>query len=220
MVALNDSSPDVLGIVKHLLGTHRTYPWDALVAVYGVSCDDLGPEPVVGLLRGHVDLHVAVVEAAGNLFHVLVGTDQDKVRGVQVALKAQGVVGLQLRVANHPVVGTTPVKEALVAHRLALGALALVVGIQLLAEVAAVGEVEGDVVCVEAALQDLDLAVERADDLVEVGGNRDEVFAPVQLCLVGGAGPVCVEVRVDAELGASDSPPNWSLAGLLPRGGL
>ena len=82
MVALNNGSPYVLGVVKHLLGSNRTYPWNALVAVYGVSGDDLGPEPIVGLLWGHVDLYVAIVKAAGNLFHVLVRTDQDKVRGV------------------------------------------------------------------------------------------------------------------------------------------
>lgn len=184
MVALNNGSPYVLGVVKHLLGSYRTHPWNALVAVYRVSCDDLGPEPVVGLLGGHVDLYVAVVETAGNLLHVLVGTDQDKVRGVQVTLHAQGVVGLQLRVADHPVVGVTPIEKSLVAHWLALGAFALVLGIQFLAEVTAVGEVEGDVVGIEVALQDIDLTVEGADDLVEVGGNRDEVITPVQLGLV------------------------------------
>lgn len=102
-----------------------------------------------------------------------------------MTLHAQGVVGLQLRVTDHPIVGVTPIEKSLVAHWLALGALALVLGIQFLAEVTAVGEVEGDVVGIEAALQDIDLTIEGADDLVEVGGNRDEVLTPVQLGLVG-----------------------------------
>ena len=102
-----------------------------------------------------------------------------------MAFQSKGVVSLQLLITDYPIVGVTPIKEALVAHWLALGALALVLGIQFLTEVTAVREVEGDVVGIEAALQDIDLTVEGADDLVEVGGNRDEVFAPVQLGLVG-----------------------------------
>ena len=81
--------------------------------------------------------------------------------------------------------GVTPIKETFVTHWLALGALALVLGIQFLTEVTAVGKVKGDVVSVKATLQDIDLTVEGSDDLVEVGSNRDEVFAPVQLGLVG-----------------------------------
>ena len=113
-----------------------------------------------------------------------------------------------------------PLKEPLVPHRLTFGALALVLGVDLLAEVSGVGEVKRDVVRIEPPLEGFDLTIKGANYLLKVGGNGDQVFTPVKFCFITGAGAVGKEVSIDTKLGISGSPPSLPRAWLPLRAGL
>jgi hypothetical protein len=113
-----------------------------------------------------------------------------------------------------------PLKEALVPHGLTLGALAFVFGVDLLAEIFGVGEVKRDVVRIEPPLERFDLTIKGANYLLKVGGNGNQIFTPIKLSFVAGAGAVGKEVSVNTKLGISGSPPSLSRAWFPLRAGL
>ena len=137
-----------------------------------------------------------------------------------MTLQSKGVVGLQFGVADHSVVLCCPLKEAPVPHRLTLGALALVFGVDLLAEVFGVRKVKSDVVRIEPPLKRFDFTIEGANYLLKVGSNGNQIFTPVKFSFVTSAGAVGKEVSINPELGISGSPPSWCRVWLLLRAGL
>jgi len=114
-----------------------------------------------------------------------------------VTVQAEGIVSFQVRKSDCLIVLVGPFKQPAIPNRLALHAVALVLGIDGLAKVLGVGEVEGDVVGVEPASEASDHRLERPHHLLEVGADGDQVGPPVELLLILGAGPIGVEVGVD-----------------------
>jgi hypothetical protein len=172
-----------LGLVKDLLGPHGTNAWHSFVAIHWVSSQALGPEPVVSFLWGHIDLAVPIEEAAGDLLHVFIWADQNKVRRIKVTLQTKSIISLQIRVTNSFVMLGAPFQKAFVSYWFALGSLTLVVRRQALAEVLGVGEVKGDVVAIEPLSEVVKLTLKDLQNDPEVAGNGDQIITPIQLDL-------------------------------------
>ena len=105
----------------------------------------MGPEPVVGLSLAGGDLLLAVEQTTGDLLHVFVGTDQNKVRRIIVAMNAKSIISFKVWNGYGLIVLPTPLKQLAIANRLTLCSVALVLGVNSLPEVLGVREIQGDV---------------------------------------------------------------------------
>ena len=134
---------------EQLLSTFGTNTRHTLVTINRVSCEALGPEPIVGLFLGGGDLFLTIEQTTRDLLHIFVGTDQNKVRRIIVAMNAKSIISFKVRNGYGIIMLPTPIKQPTIANRLTLGAIAFVLGVNCLPKVLGVREVQGDIGCVK-----------------------------------------------------------------------
>ena len=134
---------------EQLLSTLGTNARHTLVTVHRVSCEALGPEPVVGLFLGGGDLFLTIEQTTRDLLHIFVGTDQNKVRRIIVAMNAKSIISFKVRNGYGIIMLPTPIKQPTIANRLTLGAIAFVLRVNRLPKVLGIRKVQGDIGCVK-----------------------------------------------------------------------
>jgi len=207
-----------LCLCKQLLRTLGTNTRHTLVAVHRVSCEALGPEPIVGLFLGGGDLLLTVEQATRDLLHVFVGTDQNKVRRIIVAMNAKSIISFKVGNGYGVIVLSAPIKQLAIANRLTLCSVAFVLGVHRLPKVLGVRKVQCDIGSVELCPEVTDVLLKGLDDLLQVAHNGDDILAPIKFLLVDLTGTVGVEVRINPKV--NGSLPTMTLLSLRRRVGL
>jgi len=219
LISTTDHFPLIaLCLCKQLLSTLGTNPRHTLVAVHRVSGEALGPEPVVGLFLGGGDLFLAVEQPTGDLFHVLVRTDQNEVGWIIVAMDTKSIISLKERDGDRRVMLPTPLKQLAIANRLTLCSVAFVLGVNRLPKVLGVRKVQGDIGGVELCPEVTDVLLKGLDDLLQVAHNGDDILPPIKFLLVDLTGTVSVEVSINPKV--NGSLPTMTLLSLRRRVGL
>ena len=203
---------------KQLLRTLGTNTRHTLVAVHRVSGEALGPEPVVCFFLGGGDLFLAIEQTTRDLLHVFVGTDQNKVRRIIVAMNAKSIISFKVGNGYGVIVLPTPLKQLAIANRLTLCSVAFVFRINSLPEVFGIREIQCDVGGVVLCSEVADVLLKGADYLLQIANNRDEIFTPIKFFLIDLAGTIGKEVSINPKI--NGSLPTMPLLSLRRRGEL